>query len=204
MRFYFQTIAFVFLLLTLASCSVQKRSFMPGYYIVSHSEVPESNKRGCDENDTRGMNNNSIFTNVSLNKKSSIPIPLKNQNNHPQGKSTCSDMPIKTAKLKHLILNKKVALKTLQDSIMRNKVVEKRDRVSIPVYNVKQTDNTETKPIRKWQMLLLFCAVGLLLAFLGWGVTGLLTALLLLGCVVVLAFLILIVIVGSIGDSAWG
>jgi hypothetical protein len=204
MRFYFQTITFCFLLLTLASCSVQKRSYMPGYYIASHTEVPQSNKKDCNEPDDNGICNNSMFINVSLNNKSSLPIQLNNQYVPPEVKSTCSDMPIKTVKLKHLILNKKAALKIFQSVIINNKVVEKRNRISIPVPNIKQTDNTETKPIRKWQMLLLFCVVGLLLAFLGWGITGLLTALLILGSVVVLVFLILILILGSIGDSAWG
>ncbi|MDO9185977.1 MAG: hypothetical protein Q7W13_08195 [Bacteroidia bacterium] len=177
---------------------------MPGYYIASRTEVPESNKKDCNEPDGSGICNNAIFINVSLNNKSSLPIHLNNQYVPSEEKSTRSDMPIKTLKLKYLILNKKAALKTLQARIIKNKVVEKRDRISIHVPNLKQPDNTETKPIRKWQMLLLFCVVGLLLAFLGWGITGLLTALLILGSVVVLAFLILILILGSIGDSAWG
>lgn len=204
MRFFFQTIAFSFLLLILASCSVQKRSYMPGYYIASHTEVPESNKKDCNENYARGMSNNSTFTNVSLNNKSSLQIHKNNQDAYPEEKSIRSDLSIKTVKLKHLISNEKGVLKTLQGGIIRNKVLENHNRISVPLHNLKQMDNTETKPISKWQMLLLFCIVGLLLAFLGWGITGLLTALLILGIAVVLAFLILIVLLGSIGDSAWG
>lgn len=204
MRFYFQTIAFGFILLILASCSVQKRFYRPGYYLASHTEVPESNKKGCDENDATGISNNSILANISLNNKRSLQSNINNPDVPPEENSTRSDMPVKTVKLKNLILNKRVALKTLHGRIIKNKILENRDRISIQVHNLKQRDNSESKPIRKWQMLLLFCVAGLLLAFLGWGITGLLTALLILGSVVVLAFLILIVIVGSIGDSAWG
>jgi hypothetical protein len=204
MRFYFQTIAFGFLLLIFSSCSVQKRSYRPGYYIASHTEVPQSNKKGCDENDATGICNNSTFTNVSMNNKSSLQSNINNPDLHSEENSTRSDMSIKTSKLKQPVSNKKAALKTLQGGIIKKKVVEKRDRIFIHVHNLKQTDNSESKPIRKWQMLLLFGVVGLLLAFLGWGIAGLLTALLILGSVVVLAFLILVVILGNIGDSAWG
>lgn len=204
MRFFFQTIAFGFLLLTLASCSFQKRAYLPGYYIPSPAEVRESNKKGSNECDVMQMSNNSTFTNVSLKNKNSLPDQINNPVTCPEAKSSRSDMLIKTVILKNLILNEKGALKIIKEGIIKNKVLEKRNRISIPTQDFKQTDNTEKKPISKWQMLLLFCIVCLLLAFLGWGITGLLTGLLILGSVLVLAFLILILILGSIGDSAWG
>lgn len=204
MRLFFQTIAFGFLLLTLASCSVQKRSYMPGYYIASHIEVPESHNTDSNESDGSGISNHSTFTNVSLNKQSSLLIKINNQDTRPEEKSSRSDISIKILKRKQLVLNETVVLHTLENGIIKGKVLEKGNYISIPVHNLKQTDNTASNPISKWQMFLLFCIVGLLLVFLGWGITGLLTALLILGIAVVLAFLILIVILGSIGDSAWG
>lgn len=177
---------------------------MPGYCIAYHIEVSGSSEKDLNENYDTGMSNHSTFTNVSLYNKNSLPIHLNNKELQPEKKSPRSGILTKTVKRKHLILSETIVLKTIDNSIIKNKALEKCSCISMPVQNLIQTDNNPAKPIKKWQMLLLFCIVGFLLAFLGWGIMGLLTAFLIMGIAVVLAFLILILLLGSIGDSAWG